>query len=314
MSERIDSDVVLIALRAARPWVDDDDDGSALRATILATPRPRRAARWVGAGTTLAAALAVALLVTASRPGTVDMRLVASRSEAAMSSGRAKVTFATGKGDFEQHGTNHVAFSGDDLEMTIDFAGTRGGPGFRAHNKTVDGEFYLEDGIPGRKSWVRDTNASGARGSDLFNADPRALLRTLSPSADFEEVGRERMDGVEVRRLRARSVRDVPPLNLGLGATDGQDTKRLEVWVDSADVVRRIDIDFETTTTEHNSGARAKIVRAEDGSTQKVVDPGHPGETVTVTTHSSYSVHFFDIGRPVTIVPPAHFIEIAAKG
>ena len=309
-------DALLVALRDTRPEMHETEPDDELYARIVNGPwaAGRRHVRWTASAVaTIAAALAI-VLVTVQSPGprTVDMALVAARTQEALRGpGRAQVDSVTDRGlEYEQRATTSVAFDGDDLEMVMEFAGERGRSGFTAHNRTVGGEFYLLDGPPGQQRWIHDTNATGTRGTDLFSLDPRTLCDLLKGSAEFEVV--DERDGVT--HLRARSVDELPPLSFGAGPSDAraEDVTRLELWVGPDDVVQRIDLDLERTETTRQGGETILVPRA-DGRMHKMVDPD-TGEMVTTTHRSSYSVRFFDVGEPVSIVAPADAVRVAGKG
>ena len=302
-------------LRAVRPKHDDTAAPmhlvDAIVATDVAPARTHRLRRPLAGLAAVAAIAIIAAAISTRGSHPIDIALVASASRAALDSGRATVDFASNThGGLNQSGTEKISFSGDDVEMTIDFASDGRSPGFQAQNKTVDGEFYLLDGPIGLEHWIHDTNASGMSRKDIFSLDPRTLLDLLSPSADFEQVGEA--DGV--RHLRARSVDGVPVLNLGLGPTDGQDTSGLEVWVGRDDVVQRIDLAYDTTEVSEHSGALAKIVRHADGTVTKEIDPAHPGHREVYRTHSTYSARFTDVGAPIAITAPTDSTDVAGKG
>ncbi|HVL81910.1 MAG TPA: hypothetical protein VM840_10000 [Actinomycetota bacterium] len=226
--------------------------------------------------------------------------------------GRAEIRFSTGKEEWVRRGTARVAFAGQNLEMEIDFAPDGRSPGFRARNRTVDGEFYLLDGIPGQEGWFHDVNAAGAQRSDLFNIDPRSVLTLLEPTVGFEEVGRDEIDGQPVRHLRATRTDQAPPLNFGMGSTEGQDMKQLDVWIDEENIVRRIDVRFSTTLASPSAGEI--LVKDENGDTRKIPTGEDSLEPKTVTTHSSYSARFYDLGAAIEIVAPVDVTRVEGKG
>lgn len=264
-----------------------------------------------------------------------DIQLIAARSgEALARSGRAVVKFAsdTDGGQFlSSTGTADIAFSGDDIEMTIRFDGSdetspeRGA--FTAQNKTVDGEFYLLDGPVGDKRWVHDTNAAGGRGSEIFNVDPRTLFPVLSAGAGFELVGREDVDGVAASHYR--STRPVPAssMNFGLGPV-GEATVTADVidlWVGPDDIATRVDLQLSYPVEAVDPASAPLIGKNPDGSmtvtgtdgSVTVIPVGEPFPDLPMTTRtvrSTYSVTFSDVGAPITIDPPAEFTDVAGVG
>jgi hypothetical protein len=323
MFRTADEDEVLQALRAERPIVPTDrcEPDAALLAAIVATSRHggRRplalaVAVMVVAGAVLAGRLDIGgdgVRVSQPAPAAAEIAHIASTSQAALlSSGRALVDFHLAQGGTaEQRVTGTVSFAGDDVEMVLRFFPDGRGPGFEARNRTVDGHFYLYDA--GR--WVRDTNATGTEGRDMFSADPRTLLGALHPGAAFEVVGTETVDGLELRHLRATRVDRLPTLNLSLGPIDPDEVRTLEVWVGSDDVVRRLDIGTVHVATRDPQAATV-IVRGPDGRTTKETAPPDAARMVTTETSSTYSLRFTDIGAPIVITAPTGAVDVAGQG
>jgi hypothetical protein len=314
MAERIENDELLVALRKARPEPEQDgNDGRALLAQIVSggSERRLRPMRW-SIGAAVAAVTVVALVAPRlAGPMPIDIALVAAKSQQQLEgSGRADVRFVTDRGlEYESEGVTAFSFDGDDLDMIVDFDGERGRPGFQAHIRTVDGELYKLDGPPDAKRWYHDVNADDMTRSDLFNVDPRTLLELLENSAHFEVVDEKN----DVRHLRATKVERVPSLNFGNGpATDGSDVQKLDLWVGRDDVVRKIDLALELTET-HESGGETVETRNADGTYSKSVQPG-TARNETVTHRSSYSVRFFDLGAPISIVAPGNAEQVEGKG
>ncbi len=226
-------------------------------------------------------------------------------------SGRAEVTFHVDAGrQSEQRGSARLAFAGDDLDMLLRFEGQQGRPGFEAANRTVDGRFYLLDGPPGAKRWVRDDNAGDPRGSDLFSLDPRTLIGAVQPGGGFVVVGIDEADDLRLRHLRGTRLDRLPELNLSLGPVDPASVKTLDVWADDAGVVRRLDLTTASSET-HPAGTLKKVV-GPDGK-MKVELEGGTG-TVTTEHRATYSVRFFDIGAPVEISAPADAAPVRGLG
>ena len=253
----------------------------------------------------------------------MDIELIAQRSKAALSrTGHATVRFdAAG-----QRGTTDLSFAGDDVEMAVHFdAMIADRPGFTAENKTVGGEFYLLDGPPGAKRWYHDTNSSGQRGTEIFNADPRTLLSNVSPAAGFETVGREVIDGETTTHLRATTLTGLPSFNLALGPIPGASIVGIDLWIGHDDVTKRIDLTTQQRVETFDRTKAPVIEKSKDGTItitdtagkKTVIRQGQQMPAFAMTTElqsSTYSVVFSAIGQPVTITAPAAAIPVAGKG
>jgi hypothetical protein len=264
--------------------------------------------------------------------------MVAASEEATAGSGRATLDFERVGGGLDESGQGEVRFAGDDVAVALSYAAPDGAPRAEVLLRSVDGESYLLDGPPGNRRWVHDTGArSAATGSsaDLFRADPRTLLRTLRPEAGFEVVGVEEADdadgrpGQEVRHLRSTTPGEMAGLNLGLGSIDAQDVEQIDLWVGGGNVVQRLDLVL-VEEVEHvelsgeeetylgpevpcQGGDEARVtVIEDDGSTSCRLLDRSRARTEQVTTR--YSVHFHDLGAPITITPPADAIDVEAVG
>lgn len=330
-------DELLEALRAERPESSASSVGMDAAAMawrleqIMAEPRRPQARRPVPRRALVAAGVAAAVVAGAvlaagsqvDRPGVlaggppssvavIDITHIATTSQTALAaSGRARLAFDLAIGTpTAQRGTGVILFSGDDLDMVVDFEDTGGrGRGFQARNRTVDGQFYLYDGPPGAQRWYRDANAAGSQGTDMFRADPRLLLGALTPAAPFEMVGTE----AGVRHLRATRLDRLPSLNLSMGPIDPKDVTSLELWVGADDVVRRLDL--ETVQIEvRQEGVYSKVMENPDGTKTKVTIAPDPAKAVTVELRSRYSVEFTEVGVPVSIVAPDGAVTVEGKG
>lgn len=238
-------------------------------------------------------------------------RIAAVSATALGGSGRAEVGFHVDAGlRNEQRGSARLAFAGEDLDMVLRFDGQHGRPGFEAANRTVDGRFYLLDGPPDAKRRVRDDNAGERRGSDLFSLDPRTLLGAVQPGGGFVVVGTDEADDLRLRHLRATRLDRLPELNLSLGPIDPASVKTLDVWVDDAGVVRRLDLTTASSET-HPAGMLEKVV-GPDGRIKGALEGGTG--TVTTEHRATYSVRFFDIGAPVDISAPADAAAVRGLG
>jgi hypothetical protein len=150
--------------------------------------------------------------------------------------------------------------------------------------------------IPGGKPWIKGDletlAAAGGSGVDLGSfgtTDPKDLLKVLeSVSGGLERVGRESVRGVDTTHYRATlDLKKVIESGAGtqaapaLGDLDkmlqqtGLSTIPLDVWVDDADLLRRMDIAVSTT---------------------------QPGQG---TADASITFELYDVGEPVSIeLPP----------
>jgi hypothetical protein len=130
-----------------------------------------------------------------------------------------------------------------------------------------------------------------------WTGDPRSLLATLEPGAAFEIVGDDTLDGVDVTHLRATTPDALDPAGFGFDRATplpGSTLTGLDVWVDSDDVVRRIDL--ETTKTFE--------VRSSE-------EPAPPEQTQPFTEITTASVRFTDIGVPNTVEAPATSCDVS---
>jgi hypothetical protein len=321
-------DQVLEALRRAKPSIGSDrtdptaGQAQAIKRSIVAAPTGRKMRLFVPGAITGALAIALAAIIFTTGGGSPrrpsgavkqpNMKLLAAASKDAFSTtGRATATFVLAKGKpQEERGTTTLTFAGNDLDMTIDFETIGYGErGFTAHNRTVDGEFYLFDGPPGDRHWYHDTNASGARADDGFDLDPRTLVDLLGSEPQFVTADSEIRDGEEVRHLVATQPDSVRDLNLGLGNGADTETKSLELWVGPDDVVRRLAVEVETSET-HDTGTM--YIKRKNGTVETIVDPDATPKTITY--RSTYSVSFTDIGEDISIKAPSNAIDVAGKG
>jgi hypothetical protein len=236
---------------------------------------------------------------------------IASRSQAAMSgSGKAVIVFKEeGGGITDSQSVATLIFNGDDVETVIDFAGQPGRPGFQAHNKIVDGQFYLRDGPPGQQRWIRDTNAPDMRASDVLSFDPRTLLPALNPQVRFKQIPDSNSG---IRHFRATSPAGLSAVNLSAGPVDPNTIKSMDVWVGSDDVVTRIELVTERTEA-HRPGARTVIVD-DNGQKKKIIDPADTTPEVTKTIRSTYSITFSDVGQEFEVTAPDDVTDVAGQG
>ncbi len=291
-------DPVLERLRAARPAPATALlDPAAPAARDLAdriTGRRARTRRPAVARRVAAMAAAAAVVVAAvvvgpwgssePRPAAAIVREAAAASARALTSGRAVVT--SPDGDLELGDAVTYTFAGDDMSATFDGIEVGGVP-YAAARRVVDGERYFHWTPAGAPTeWLHDVTV-GSVEIGPFVFDPRGLLAVLEPDADFEVVGDDTVDGVDVTRLRATTPEAVDAAALQLGqATAAGTPTALEVWVDGDGVTRRIDL----------------TVSVEQGLE---IDPVAGTSIPLPPQVSSYSVRFTDIGAPLTVEAPA---------
>ena len=316
-------DPLLRSLADLRPSLDEEASSPRAPAALAVFERALRESRPGWSWPRLAVPVGLAMMVlavtgallmwnTVPAPGPVqtrilpqtDITLVSARSEEAMArSGRARISYVSNEGSVaEMRVDGLIEFTGKDVAMRLKFAGVHGRPGFVAENRTVDGHFYLLDGVPGQQRWIHDVGAT--TGGDPFSIDPRNLLKVLDPSADFETVD---VDG-DVRHLRARSLDDIPEMNLGLGPSSEAEVTNLELWVGSDDIVQRLDFTYDIT--EDLGGPM--YVKDENGNRKRFTPPS--GTPDSHTYSSSYSVVFFDVGAAIKIEAPADAVEVNGQG
>jgi hypothetical protein len=252
------------------------------------------------------------------------VRLISTQSAAAMADSGTAVETSTTTAGAEVQGTPttiDVTFSGPNVNYLIvgNGAGAAG-----VENRVVDGQLYLYIKGPDlQMHWYHDTSPDEA--SDLQFPDPRTLLRAVSPSAAFENLGRESVGGMELTHLRATTPGAIG--TLGLPDIDATVTS-FDVWVDSADVVRQMAVsssppgggDFVCTVAPGASGAsgslpavtippRDRISTLGDG---KPVPPGVVCGSMRLG--STLDVRYGDLGVPETVAVPTGAVDQPSLG
>lgn len=342
------SDDLINQLTNARPQLAADllePNPQLIEEILMTTPTRRRSFVTpirLGAAAALAtAAAAIAITLPNGAPTTAapsvttqiaapNMQRIAESTAAALSSGRAHITYTTNNGHYiHDAGDFTIEFAGEnrstvgtldpgdpcrDASVSVPQERCEADNRFEIANKVVDGRFYLRDGAPGQQTWIEDTNEH-LTGSDLFNADPRTLVGGANDDAQFRDVGAGSVDGVAVRHLKATRLDAVPRVNLGLGPVNDDTTKvtKFDVWVDADNVVRRLDVSTSYTETIFPD---ARTVLTKDGSGKvvgKTLDTTG-SRTEERTTLTSYSVTFRDIGADIAITAPANARKVAGQG
>ena len=201
------------------------------------------------------------------------VRQVLTISSAALSrSGQAQIRFRDVlQGSTMDYGVTDVTYSGDNIGV----ARHDGSPGSTTTTYVqllVDGQYYYDAEWPPNPGWEHVTGTHPTW-RQLSAADPRTLLRDLTPAARFVTAGDKVADGVRLRELVATRPGRVPGIRMSGQLIPGERVTSLSLWVDGHDVVREID----TALTAPSGGP-----------------------------HTTVSVTFTDIGRPQTLRAPAH--------
>jgi len=335
----------------------------------LASPAPLppparripRAAVLTGTGLTAAAAAVAVTVLAASAggPGTARgkgrthgpelltaamVRQVASASRSALAlSGRATISYRNSQaGALQVTGTDRITFSGknwnDAFSQTFPAGnGQRASTQF-AINRIVGKQFYLYiAGRTRRLQWYHDTNPSGHPSFTI--PDPRRVFSMLEPSARFEFLGYQVIDGIRLKHLRATSLSHLRGLSALPDLPSGARVTALEVWVDGHGVVHRLSLTAETIHTVYPIGAdnvrktrngrltftvpdkemaaklRAKLKKGPAWQHWTVrIAPAGAGAPHREVQVSAVTVTFSGIGQPQRITAPAHAIDQFGRG
>ncbi|HET7243501.1 MAG TPA: hypothetical protein VFJ07_01600 [Streptosporangiaceae bacterium] len=351
---------------ADRATADREAAGHAGTGPVAVRPHRRipRVAVLTGTGLTAAAvAVAVAVLAVsaggqggtggvAARGGTrapvlltaAMVRQVASASRSALAlSGRATISYRnTQAGKLQVTGTDRITFSGKNWNdaFSQSFPASDGQPASTqsAINRIVGKQFYLYiKGRTNKLEWYRDTNPSGHPGFTI--PDPRRVFSMLEPSARFEFLGYQAIDGIRLKHLRATDLSHLRGLSTLPDLQPGAPVTALEVWVDGHNVVHRLSLTAQTINTVYpaasynvrrtrhgrlivtvpNKAMAAQLqVKLKKAHTRlhmtiRIAPPGAaaPRHEVQVT---ALTVTFSGIGQPQRITAPAHAIAQYGRG
>jgi hypothetical protein len=353
--------------RAAADYAAADREvaGRAAAGPVAARPARRmpRAAVLTGTGLTVAAAaVAVTVLavsaggparpVVAIKGGThapvlltaAMVREVASASRSALAlSGRATISYRnTQAGKLQVTGIDRITFSGKNWNdaFSQSFPASNGQPASTqfAINRIVGKQLYLYIAARTRRlQWYHDTNPSGHPSFTI--PDPRTVFAMLEPSARFEFLGYQVIDGIRLKHLRATNFSHLRGLSTLPDLQPGAHVTALAVWVDGHNVVHRLSLSAQTTTTVYPIGSynmrrtrhgrliitvpnkaiaaklQAKLKKAptRQHMTIRIAPPGAgaPRHQVQVT---AVTVTFSGIGQPQHITAPAHAIAQYGRG
>jgi hypothetical protein len=250
------------------------------------------------------------------------VRHVASASRSALAaSGEAVISYRNSQGGvLQDYGTDDVTFSGANWNFVIrDTAPATGGQPADtqyAINRIVDGQaYYYIKAMTNRLQWIHDTNPDAVHGMGI--PDPRTLLGVLEPGARFEVAGYQTTGGVRLEDLRATDVSGMTSLMATLPEVmPGEHVTALDLWVDAAGVVHRLDVElagtqrvyhFQLKHTDKNGRVSFTVVEA----------PARKGSGVKVTVQAlstSVSVTFLHIGQPQVITAPKDATNVYGHG
>jgi len=272
------------------------------------------------------------------------VRQVASASRSALAlSGRATISYRNSQsGVLQVTGTDRITFSGknwnDALSQT--FPASKGQPASTqfAINRIVGKQFYLYIAARTRRlQWYHDTNPSGHPSFTI--PDPRTVFSMLEPSARFEFLGYQVIDGIRLKHLRATNFSHLHGLSALPDLQPGSRVTALEVWVDGRSVLHRLSLTAEAVHTVYPIGmynvrktragrliftvpdkalAAALKTKLKRGPAWqhwviRIAPPGAgtPHREVQVT---ALTVAFSGIGQPQHIAAPAHAIAQYGRG
>ena len=272
------------------------------------------------------------------------VRQVATASRSALAlSGRATISYRNSQaGVLQVTGTDRITFSGKNWNDAFSqtFPASNGQPASTqfAINRIVGKQFYLYiAGRTRRLQWYHDTNPSGHPSFTI--PDPRRVFAMLEPSARFEFLGYQMIDGIRLKHLRATGLSHLRGLSSLPDLPSGARVTALEVWVDGHGVVHRLSVAAQTIHTVYPIGAenvrktrdgrliftvpdkemaaklRAKLKRgpAWQHWTVRVAPPG-AGAPHREVQASAVTVTFSGIGQPQRITAPAHAIAQYGRG
>ncbi len=272
------------------------------------------------------------------------VRQVASASRLALAlSGRATISYRNSQsGVLQVTGTDRITFSGKNWNDAFSqtFPASKGQPASTqfAINRIVGKQLYLYIAARTRRlQWYHDTNPSGHPSFTI--PDPRTVFSMLEPSARFEFLGYQVIDGIRLKHLRATNFSHLHGLSALPDLQPGSRVTALEVWVDGRSVLHRLSLTAEAVHTVYPTGMynvrktragrliftvpdkalatalRTKLKRgpAWQHWVIRIAPPGAgtPHREVQVT---ALTVAFSGIGQPQHIAAPAHAIAQYGRG
>lgn len=258
------------------------------------------------------------------------VRRISSQSAAAMAdSGTAVETTTSTTGSATQGSptTIDVTFSGQNVNYLMVGNGN-GAAG--VENRVVDGQLYLYlKGPDLQMHWYHDTSPDAA--ASLAFPDPRTLLQAVSPAAGLEDLGQQSVGGVGLTHLRATNPGPLGALAIpDISAT----VTSFDIWVDSADVVRQMDVSSvpsgirfvcaaapgasDSSGTSSGASPTMTIPPADRVSTLPDGRPVPPGAVCATAASlhlvSTFDVQFADLGDPESVVAPSGAVDQQGLG
>ena len=332
---------------------------------VAARPARRmpRAAVLTGTGLTAAAAVVAVTVLAVSAGGPTRpfvgaksrthgpvlltaamVRQVASASRSALAlSGRATISYRNSQaGKLQVTGTDRITFSGKNWNdaFSQSFPASDGQPASTqfAINRIVGKQLYLYIAARTRRlQWYHDTNPSGHPSFTI--PDPRTVFSMLEPSARFEFLGYQVIDGIRLKHLRATNFSHLRGLSTLPDRQRGAHVTSLEVWVDGHNVVHRLSLTAQTTTMVYPPGTEYVRHRAHGplifvvpnqamaAQLRARLKKGHGNPPIIIRVHSrpgaaphrevqvsAVTVTFSGIGQPQRITAPAHAIDQYGRG
>ena len=192
-------------------------------------------------------------------------------------------------------------------------------------------------GRTNKLEWYRDTNPSGHPSFTI--PDPRTVFSMLEPSARFEFLGYQVIDGIRLKHLRATNFSHLRGLSTLTDLQPGAHVTALDVWVDGHSVVHWLSLTAQTTTTVYPPGTEYVRHRAHGplifivpnqamaAQLRARLKKGHHNPPIIIRVHprpvaaphrevqvSAVTVTFSGIGQPQRITAPAHAIAQYGRG
>jgi hypothetical protein len=250
------------------------------------------------------------------------VRELASASRSALAySGYAAITYrSSGTAVQPDYGTEDVTFSGanwnDVFSESIVHPSSGATNTWYSISRVVDGQAYQYIPTTSREPhWVHPTNPGAVQAMNI--PDPRTLLQALQPGAGFSVVGYQLVDGVRLEHVRATRLNGLDGFAASLRwALPDEHIRALDIWADSAGVVRRMDISLSGTVRCYPVALTHAQVQAMADNHLTIADIARNEgiEPVYESESTSLTLAFSGIGQRQTIVAPAGAVDIYERG